>query len=341
MKKTLYTISVIAAAMFAVSCESGITPDGEGTVSESAAVFKPVLSSNAVSVETKASELVSEDGGITIPLSCTVSDGISGNQVLTKGEQKNTTGEVGALENYVTEFYVAGWKGAGTFIPAYQKVVKRDGVFQTATEYSWPAASVATFYGYANLPSTGVSVGATADSQILTYTAVPDNAGDQNDILLGFFRGKGRFDETLLRGGIADMTFFHPLTAVRFKMGTFSGAASVTVKSITMEGVYDSGEATMQPASATATTAPVTWDCSDSGTKTVTLANGDTGWTVTSGNIIGEPFILIPRDFTSSAVKIKVIASLDGGSDVTLTAAIEAVWEAGKTHTYTLGYTLP
>ena len=83
-----------------------------------------------------------------------------------------------------------------------------------------------------------------------------------------------------------------------------------------MEGVYDSGEATMQPASATATTAPVTWACSDSGTKTVTLANGDTGWTVTSGNIIGEPFILIPQDFTSSAVKIKVIASLDGGSDL-------------------------
>lgn len=352
MKKTSYIPFIAAAVLLVAACESKIQPDEEFD-GESAVCFMPMLGDASTVMpdsdpasRTKASDLVSADGSISLALGYEVCDGIADQArndgaLETKGTQLNTTGSDAALGNYsISSFKVAAWKGSSALVPANTVVTKGTNVWTTSTSYLWGASQDATFYAYANLPSSGAAVTCTSSAkQTLAYTTLPTTAAAQNDILLGFYQGKGRYDTSLHKGGIADIKFHHPLTAVQFKLGTIAGATTVSVTKISISKVHAGGTADMTPPATGSTVPSITWTPTGAIT-TVTLGDGTSALTIdsTNGYLIGEPFILIPQVLTTSPVTVTVELSIDGTA-TTLAAKINTgEWKAGKTNIYTLTY---
>ncbi len=357
MKKSAY-IFLAATALFAsASCQSEIRPDEELPVDDGILCFQPTLNGSSTDLvpdsdpasQTKVSEIVSTDGSISIPLTYVVTDGIAcqtSNDIsrnaeldsaspLTKGTQLNTTDDWDRLDNYIDTFYVAAWKGTTSFVPANTQVTKSSPLWKTSGTYRWGATEEATFYAYANLPASGATVTPMSTVQALNYTSVPSSSSAQTDILMGYYSGYSKFSQDFHKGGIAEIKFYHPLTAVRFKKGTFEGYASdkVNIKSISIKNVYSSGIALMSSTS-------INWN-NQTGTKTVTMspASGDTYLSVDANGFIGDAFLLIPQTMTATAyVTINAIVNLDGTEKKFEAKLTNNSWEAGKTNIYTLGY---
>ncbi len=346
MKRTSYIPVLAAAALFASACHSELQKieefqEGDGTV-----CFLPTISGSDLTVKTRSFELVSSDGSTSIPLHYAIREGIEDRQeAKTRGIQKNTGDSFDDLGNYFDSLYVKAWKGNVAFISSYELATKGTDVWETAEKHLWNANDSATFYAYANVPGSIAEVKNTSSTvQTLEYD-VPTSAAGQQDILLGYYQGRSRYNPTLHRGGIADLTFYHPLTAVKFKKGDFDGVASdkVKFKSISITDVYDSGKATMTPTTMKETDPGMVfnWNTSGSSKQTVTLtpASGATYLTVASDGLIGEAFLLIPQTMTSTEkVKITVEVELDGTTSTLEAELDDNIWEAGKTNIYTLGY---
>lgn len=236
---TKYSILSVAVALAVAafgSCQRDElvdrTPAGENILN-----FSVGFAGSGEIALSKGAALASEDGTVSIPLSCTVTDGIEVNlpDAVTKGTQINSEGEFLGAE--LTSFTAAGWNSDKTeFIPLSTTVSYSNSKWQTSSAYKWRGLESKTFLAYANLPSSGATVLNSVDpvKQTFTYT-VPTDARQQNDIMLGWYEGYGGGTAT------AAITMVHPLTAVVFKKGEMEGITAI--KSISISGVYVNGTA--------------------------------------------------------------------------------------------------
>lgn len=258
----------------------------------------------------------------------------------TRGTQINTTGSdqsLGTYNDIVTAFTATCYEKEKTetdykTTAFFTETAETDGGtgWTMENKYTWKSEASLRCFAYANLPAATVaSVTQNSNSLLtLTYTEVPDNAKDQNDILLGFFQGTDTND------GEMPIVFSHPLTAVKFVEGTFKDGAGnnvdVTISSIKMKNVYSTGTTTYTVANGTAASNPYrsfTWTgCS--GSKNV-VADG-----------IATPFILIPQDTQTKNVVVEVEVELEGSGKMTLVGDIkDKEWEPGVTNVYEMDFT--
>ncbi len=291
---------------------------------------------------TKGAVLTSKDGAVSIPLSCAVTDGIEvdipGAAGFTRGTQINSEAEF--LDEGLTGFTAAGWNTDGSgFVPSSTTVSYTDGLWQTANTYGWRGSDDKVFLAYANLPASGAAVANSVNpsvKQTFTYT-VPTDARQQNDIMLGWYEGDGNGTAT------AAITMVHPLTAVVFKKGVIDENVTA-IKSISISGVYTSGEADVTYSLSGSDVVPAyDWGSSRTGSQTVTLnpAEGATELEVAADGKIGTSFIVFPQEVAANTLALTITVVKDG-ADAVLSAFIPACqWEEGKTNTFTIGYEKP
>ena len=211
-------------------------------------------------------------------------------------------------------------------------------------EYIWKKTEEKTFYAYANLPSSGASV-ALLDAnagQKLSHT-VSSSVSDHKDILMGYYSGDGSTGDPAVKSGTASIHFYHPLTAIIFKVGTIEGVKSID--NISISGVFSSGDATMNettvgnaeadPDNRKVEEAFIWNGCEGSQTISQSISSG----APETGKELGEAFILIPQTFDSeSSARIAVTLTLDDGSSLTLYSPLSSTeWLAGHVYRYSIG----
>ena len=296
--------------------------------------------SDTAIVHTKVSELVSEEGTV-LPLSCEIRNNapVAGT---TKGYQFNTGYADMSLSLFcekLSTFKISGWNDDdSSFIP-FGTVVEYNASsmrWLTESRYTWPVGVNKTFYAFGNLPESGAAVtNPDADGQYLDYSEVPATAADQNDILLGYYEGVGSsasdFSTDSDTEGVAEIVFYHPLTAVVFKQGDLGDITKI--KSISIEGVYKSGKTSHDGT----TGRNFVWTDLSTEMQDVTMDLASAALPG-SGKQIGESFIFIPQNLASNNVVIKVVAVTADGDKTFSVTIDEGEWKAGKTNIYTLGY---
>ena len=274
---------------------------------------------------------------------------------VTKGALIDTTGSTKKLGEYssiVKKFHVSAWNDGTTpvhCIPSsaassYIEVSynSTDDEWMTEDEYLWSSTEASkTFYAYANLPSSGASVtNATTASQTLSYT-VPSAASAQTDILMGYYQGDGSTGEPAVKNGTASIHFYHPLTAVLFKVGTIAGVTSIN--SISIEGVYKSGTAEMTPATVAESLVAnkFNWTHATGADNTMTVSQSIAGSIPASGSQLGDAFLLIPQAFESTSdARIKLNVTAGSINFDLFYPLVGKTWKAGHTNVYTVGYSI-
>ena len=228
----------------------------------------------------------------------------------------------------IDKFKVTAWNNDASdhdaFISGYKDFELTAGKATTDIRWTKPYAKV--FYAYANLPASGATV--TSDNgtgQTLNYTAVPTDAANQNDILMGTYAGDGTSTRT------AALNFKHALTAVKFTVGTLTNVKKIT--GITLKGVYASGSVTQGSNGTFAdwTGTSATLDA----TQTISA-----DLPTTAGAAIGIPFILIPQT-NAAGIEVEMELTLTDNTTMTCTGTLGKTtggisWLAGKTNTYTI-----
>lgn len=275
------------------------------------------------------SERMEEEGAVT-PLTFSASVSSSDEELMTKGELVNTTSSVSGLGGLVNSMKISAWTVKSPtdeqFIPANTEVTFSSSKWSASQVYYWQEESTKVFYAYANLPggeAASVANG-TSSGQTLSYE-VPDSAADQEDILLGYYKGKGDEDGNK---GVASLMFYHPLASVSFKLGaTYSGLTEI--KSIRIEGVYSEG-------STTQTGAGTSFIWTSTGSKTVSQSMS--GTLPDEGGALGESFLLIPQDLSEQSVSIVASVTVDGVDADIKTELSSGEWKAGYNTVYTMGY---
>lgn len=337
MKKTLVSILSVAAAVILAGCtEERMNSGLEGTISYKASIASNGGIHTRSTVTDGSVDLLSEDGD-TIFLVSSVSPTIAnGEGAMTRGTMYNTTGEDQPLEIYsgiadgiTAEFTAAAYNGSTAFFSPVSQTISYSAPevrWIPEKNYVWQDNQELTFYAY--VPSTinytyVANLGMSAGGIGFSYT-VPESAAAQKDILLGYYRGTGGGT------GTADIKFYHPLTAVKFRLGSFK-SSNVTIKSISLEGVYPDGTVSFSAGNST-------W--SGFGSTKTDLIQDNLGFAASDANYdlqVGVPFIIIPQEFSSqSPVIIRVVTT----GDVTYTARLTVGgWQAGKSYTYLIGDT--
>lgn len=216
-------------------------------------------------------------------------------------------------------------------------------------EYLWKQGETKSVFAYANLPTTSGAAGienSSSASQVLTYDVSKVTTDDlQTDILMAYYTN----GVTPKTDGLVPLTFYHPLTAVKFVQGTI--AEGISIKSVSIEGVYPSGKTAQSSASSafswTKTDGTVFGTADE--TQTVSLSsvtvNPDT-------KQIGTALLLIPQAFSSSSkTRIKVVLKDAADASKTLTlyyplninlgtvsSPVYTSWVAGYTNTYKINF---
>ena len=260
-------------------------------------------------------------------------------QALTKGTLINDNSSSSIPYDTQKSFKLISWKGSERFYPATEGNPADIGYnttnskWQPADSPQWPASGSVTFFAAANLPASGASwTSGSSTSANLTYT-VPQDASAQTDILMGCYTGTGN-------NGVASFTFYHPLTALVLKKGSFENATSNNVEftKITVSGVYNKGTAVQNATDG----AVFTWTAPVESPYTTTVqlqpSTGEYISVNSTSQVIGEPFLLIPQVLSSANVTISVRAKING-TDVQFAKTLKSgEWQAGKINTYVLGF---
>ena len=334
--KNISFISIFAAFVFAAcSPEFSLDP-----VSGMPLAFQAALGGYEAIPEsgpgTKASSLSSSDGDLSFPLDYSVSEqmrfvSLAGPQ--TKGTQYNTVSE---LQTKIGSFNVTAWDSDGTtkFLDNASVSWSDSKWVISGTVPVWKNADTKTFFAYSNLPSSGASVSCTSTSQTFSYT-VPATAAAQNDILLGYYKGNGDADADGTAEGVAAVTFEHPLTAVKFVMGSMPGVTAIN--SITIEDVYGSGTATATYSYSAGNLVP-SFDWGTSRSTVTTVTQSITGSLPAAGTVIGVPFIILPQNLATQSVTVKASVTTGSGTFMISGALTSGNWQSGKTNVYTLGF---
>ena len=268
----------------------------------------------------------------------------SGNTPSTKGQLLNTGSADISLPENLSSFQVAAYDGTTRFIPAsnasdnYVTVTYNNNKWSTENTYYWPGSSSKTFYAYANMPDNlnaqgGPSISCTSTGQVLTNFSINTDYTAQKDILMGYYSGNGSGGSIAAR--TAAIRFTHPLTAVRFKMGTPTDITINSLTSIKIEGIYSSG---------TVTQTDDTFAWSGFGTTTsVTMSNSGSALTedgtshlirntATNGD---DTFILIPQNLASKNVTVKITAQTEEFGEKVFEGTLSTgEWEPGNVYTY-------
>lgn len=263
------------------------------------------------------------------PASNAIKYEVSVMDIATKGElvNNNEAGDYSdiALTEALSPFRAAAYNGTTPIFttpdldPANVETVSYSDGWKMSNTYYWPQNTMLTFFAYGNLP-TGSSVAITPAGQTLTHTLVSAVA-DQKDILLGYYLGNGS------NIGTAKIRFQHPLTAVVFKdAGLLEG---YTVKSITLSRIGKSGSTTMSADGLIGD-----WNVSDYGGS---ASQSKEGGLVKTGEVIGQPFIIIPQD-TGSLPIVVTVEMTDGA--ILESKISSGVFEAGKTNTFSISVRL-
>ena len=199
-------------------------------------------------------------------------------------------------------------------------------------EYIWKSSEATkTFFAYANLPGSGITVANTAvTEQTLTLSTLPDK-----DILLGYYSGNGYSGSPATMTGTASIRFYHPLTAVKFKKGLMPEGVSIT--SISINGIYTSGKTIQDSSTGTA----FVWTKTDGIAYTADDETGSvspSNYTVDGQNFIGSAILLIPETFANAKSRIVVNLNTPSGSKTLYYPLKGITWSAGCTNIYTIGY---
>lgn len=370
MKYIRYTVSVITAALLLEGCARENLTDGVG---DSNVIKIVVQSQNSTDTDapqggSKAGVLLPEErsgtesrimGGIlqltaedgtTISMACIESDGIGQSdetgtgRAETKGALVNTSSSTGNLQTFtdkdgnqiVTSMTVNAFKSDGTSFLTDEPFTWQSSAWKPQTVRYWPQNTDIGIYAYANLPEEGASVAVDNENktQTLTYD-VPKDVNDQRDILISdYYYGKGN------GRGEARLTFHHPLTAIQFKRASDISEHVSGIESITITGVIESGTAVQKTVDGTVRYNEFVWTPGTGDISVTQSANGG-ALTVSSDDIDGDPFLLIPQKITPSGnpISITVILIVDDHL-IPFNASIdEAEFESGKTYTFTIGYT--
>ena len=344
MFRRFSTIAIAAAMLLTASCTRenlvGNDPENDGMLK-----FSLSMSGSPASVlETKSASISTDDGTVSLPLSYERRDGIESRMSaavpVTKGTQYNSAEQYEGSDS--PAFSVVAWNSDGTpFIEDATEVTFTSNKWTPASSYKWePEKDVKTFLVWANAPASGAGISNAliegVATQTFTYT-VPTDARQQNDVMLGWYKGDGGKSMT------AEITMVHPLTAIQFKQGEMDMSVTA-IRSISIEGLLKTGEATVTYASAGSQVTPsYSWTMGIA-TQTVTLAKKPEAESLEVdpvSSVIGEPFIVLPQKVLADKVKLSVVLSI-GGTDRTLTAYLPAMdLKEGQTNVFTIGYKLP
>ena len=269
-------------------------------------------------------------GSLSIPMELEVTDGICkpNGTAVTKGTLVNTTLSdqgLGTFSSLVGSFVTKAYD-ENDIEKVSQTVSWIDGAWVGSPVAYWPQSTSLNFFAYANLPSSPTSQSAAITAAgVSTNHTVPAAASNQTDILFGHYQGDGGGT------GTAQIRFDHPMTAVRFLYGEITGSPSI--KSISLEGVAETGKASM------ALDGTISWSGVSSYTHTVSQTNAS-GLPLSTlegyeAKLIGEPFIIIPQNLGANSVTVKVTFTDDTVVYGTLDTGS---WDMRRTNTYTLGY---
>ena len=224
----------------------------------------------------------------------------------------------------LTEFNVTGYDDGSKVIDD-RTLYNVDGIWKFQDNpRAWLDGHTWTFWSALNIPSWATATMVDISKATLTINGdgIPAAVDNQWDPLIGYYSGPG--DK-----GKATITFYHPLTAVVFQQGNCDTEHSGIngISSITMNGAYKTGTATISGGESTPS---VSWS-SCSGSITTTGAF--------SGDQSAKPFLLIPQELSVQAVTLEITAALSAGGTTTMYATIKSgSWVAGKTNIYTLDY---
>lgn len=242
----------------------------------------------------------------------------------------------------VDNFMVESWNEDCSKFVQLQKVSydEEAAEWQTAKPIEWKGEDEKTFFAYTNLPASGATVVNTCTSgspavrkQTLAYT-LPQDAREQNDVMLGWYEGDGDGETT------ATITFVHPLSSIKLVRGAMNVDA---IKSITISGLYASGTVDVTYALGAEDKVVPTYSWGDSrtgsGMATLEPEEDEDYLEIADDGTIGTPFIVIPQT-VGDDVKVTVNAMLDNKPKVLAFNLKTKVTElvAGKTYELTLGY---
>lgn len=352
LQERIWLSAALALSMLSVGCQregffsgNGGTGDGQiryevsvGNVTEGNVRSGIVTSVSSASELMSVSVLSSEDGERSFLMGCERTYGIASTwgvpaEPVTRGKLVNT----GTGDATLSDF--AGDIGSCMIVSAYTdgttEYFKADSVkwsgseWKSATPQYWPQATVLDCYAYANLPKSEfatVTADPSSGCQQLKYN-VPASTDDQRDILISDrYHGSGNGK------GIVSFKFYHPLTAVQFKLAIDDPSVD-GIESITISGVHTSGTADQSADNPSV----FVWT-PKTGTATVLQqSDGQLEVDVTSG-IQGDPFLLIPQNLGTDNIEITVNLIIDGHAVPFNAVLTEGKWLAGYTYTYSIGY---
>lgn len=275
----------------------------------------------------------------------------------TKGALINENGPDAIAFDNTKSFFVTAWDNAeipSIIIPNhlhtiynYQEVKMKGSQWNTvytsggneySQEYIWKSGETKTFFAYSNLPVSGaeiayvnpVSAGQKPQQQLIVSN-LPSTAATQTDILMGCYYGDGNGT------GTAGIVFSHPMTAVKFELGSVVGVSSFEITKISMEGVYSKGTALLTTESAFATLPENRFVWTPDG-ATTTVQQSVTTQPTTAAPAIGEAFLLIPQRFTAKPARIVVDVKINGTSSKLYYPLTSGEWKAGYTNTVVISY---
>ena len=237
-----------------------------------------------------------------------------------------------AATESVEDFFAMGYTGTEQWFPksgTSPKNVILSGGSRTFNDYLWKEGESKTFFAYSNnVPASVASATITKDGVSLAYTAIPSDAANQKDVVLGRYCGDGN------NTGTAAMNFYHPLAQVVFKVGDITGVSAIT--KIEIEGVFDAGNTILTASTTTSGTPEVAGFIWNGTGGSATVSQTVSGSLPSEGSQVGIPFMLIPQDLADKNVNIKVTFTIGGEPKTLFQTLSSGAFQTGKTTICTL-----
>lgn len=203
------------------------------------------------------------------------------------------------------------------------------------TNYRWPGSgNKIRFFAYAphgGQDITPVDNDATRSGTPSLVYAVPSTAAAQKDLLVATSEMLAGDTETE-----AGLTFTHQLAAIKFAAANDLPNGSLTIKSISLEGINSRGTLAVNAAGSWG------WVANSLGTPTP-FTHTDINYAVKTNKqreqILpdAQTFMMIPQPFgTDAAIVVTVEEPNVGEQTLRMSLANESAWLPGKTYTYTI-----
>ena len=341
MNNIRYSVATLLVAFAFASCEDLNEVEIPAPVDDVPVLIDPVFGENCpldTLPSTKVAEMTSENGTFNIPLYYDRAEGMDINLPYEDGPAETKAAQYGTvadLQNIVKTFKVTAWNPDNTKFIDNKAVTYNGSKWEIEGNPRWRFMETKTFLAIANLPTDpgySPTVSCNSTSQTIAFNNYPLNAANQKDVLVGHYKGNGDKNSDGIGEGAATISFYHPLTAVKFVMGDLSGLTATSLNRITIEGVYNKGTVTATPGASPY----FNWGSTRTGSATVSQ---NLSGLPAKGSALGEAFILIPQNIASKNVTIKLNVNTSNYGNVTLSTTLSSgTWDASKTNTYTLGF---